>query len=223
MVRVGAASDEAARHPAGAAVDIDVAPGAPRRADIDEVAAREAIDDPAAVTGAGMHGGSYRYIGLLVSARAPRRLPRPLTRSAARQSRHVARLCTAHRHCARSRPRADIDRIWVKGSLTEGLRQRMRDSMAGVAVTPCSVRSRSASSGMVTSGVASTAAIRKSATGSSLPLPLGRPWRAGAAELVREGRHASLIAQLALTENCRAAARREPPFSTNPVIRSRRS
>ena len=47
--------------------------------------------------------------------------------------------------------------------------------MAGVAVTLCAITSRSASSGMVMSGVASTAAIKKSATGSSLPLPLGCP------------------------------------------------
>lgn len=74
-VRVGAASDDAARHPDGAAIDIDVAPVAPTRADVDEVAAREAIDDPAAGTGAGMHGSSYRYIGLLVPARPVRVAP----------------------------------------------------------------------------------------------------------------------------------------------------
>ncbi len=36
----------------------------------------------------------------------------------------IAGLCTAHRHRARSRPRLDIARMWVKGSVTEGLPER---------------------------------------------------------------------------------------------------
>ena len=46
---------------------------------------------------------------------------------------------------------------------------------AFVAVTSCSHRSRSASSGLVMSGLASTVSIGKRSTGASSPLTFGRP------------------------------------------------
>src|SRR3954447_23066894 len=56
-----------------------------------------------------------------------------------------------------------------------------------------------------------------------MPLPGGRTWRCGAGDPNRACRFASLIAQLSLTPNRRAAARREWPASTNEATRWRRS
>src|SRR4051812_40173388 len=50
-------------------------------------------------------------------------------------------------------------------------RQSRRESTAGAAMTPCSAKSRAASSGMVIAGSASTIWTRKAVYGTSLPLP----------------------------------------------------
>ena len=55
------------------------------------------------------------------------------------------------------------------------------------------------SSGMVMSGDASTAPIRNGAQASSLPPPLGRPWRAGMLDPVSATRRTSSIEKLSLT------------------------
>ena len=82
---------------------------------------------------------------------------------------------------------------------------------------------RSASSGMVMSGVASTQPISSARTPASLPPPGRRPRRPGAAEPVASTRPSSLTAQLALTPNRAAAARRDDPACTAATNRIRTS
>lgn len=76
---------------------------------------------------------------------------------------------------------------------------------------------------MVMSGVASTQPISAALNGASLPLPGGRPSRSGAAEPVAWTRPSSLTAELALTPNRNAAARRDAPACTAATTRLRKS
>lgn len=76
---------------------------------------------------------------------------------------------------------------------------------------------------MVMSGVASTQPISTALNRSSLPLPDRRPRRPGSAEPVARTRPSSLTAQLALTPNRAAAARREDPACTAATTRVRKS
>ena len=76
---------------------------------------------------------------------------------------------------------------------------------------------------MVMSGVASTQPITTALNRSSLPLPARRPRRPGAAEPVACTRPTSLTAQLALTPNRAAAARRDDPPCTAATSRVRKS
>jgi hypothetical protein len=74
-----------------------------------------------------------------------------------------------------------------------------RDNEAGCAVTFLSAFNLAASSGIVMSGAASTHSSSAFKCDASLPPPGGRPWRAGAAEPVRDTRATSFTAKLALT------------------------
>lgn len=76
---------------------------------------------------------------------------------------------------------------------------------------------------MVMSGVASTQPIRAALNGSNLPRPAGRPRLPGAADPVASTRPSSLTAELALTPNRIAAARRDAPASTAATTRLRKS
>lgn len=76
---------------------------------------------------------------------------------------------------------------------------------------------------MVISGVASTQPISAALNGASLPLPGRRPRRPGAADPVARTRPSSLTAQLALTPNRAAAARRDAPPLTAATSRVRKS
>jgi hypothetical protein len=76
---------------------------------------------------------------------------------------------------------------------------------------------------MVMSGAASTQPISAALNGASLPLPGRRPRRPGAADPVARTRPNNLIAQLALTPNRAAAARRDDPASIAATSRVRKS
>ena len=76
---------------------------------------------------------------------------------------------------------------------------------------------------MVMSGVASTQPISVALNRSSLPPPGRRPRRPGIAEPVACTRSSSLTAQLALTPNRAAAARRDDPACTAATSRVRKS
>lgn len=91
---------------------------------------------------------------------------------------------------------------------------RARDSDAGWAFTPFAFFNLSASSGIVMSGSASTHAVSKPVYAANLPLPRGRPWRAGKVEPVWRARCSSFTAKLALTLKCLDAARQDAPPPT---------
>jgi hypothetical protein len=96
--------------------------------------------------------------------------------------------------------------------------QSRRESEEGSALTPRSAKSRSASSGMVMSCTASTTAIRKARCG---PSPLGLGGRGRRSAVVVPSRSARLtqrMAEVALTPNRSATARRDQPRHTKPEI-----
>ena len=126
-------------------------------------------------------------------------------------------------HAPDARPRARSPRPAVFFLKLRPAFSSTRDNEAGCAVTFFSAASLAASSGIVMSGSASTHSSRAGRCAASLPLPGGRPWRAGSAEPVRDDPIDQLYREAGTDLQMPGRSSTRRPLSTTACTRSRRS